>query len=151
MLKEFKEFIAQGNVLDLAVGVIIGSAFTAIVNSLVDYLINPLIGLFIGGIDFSDWVFKVGDAKFKFGSFINSIISFLIIAFIVFLIVKAVNKLMPKKEEEEAKKKEKLKCYNNKAQNRQYGLKSTVNCHPSKKISFEFTHVCYLLLNVISN
>ncbi|HIW88912.1 MAG TPA: large-conductance mechanosensitive channel protein MscL [Candidatus Ligilactobacillus excrementipullorum] len=102
MLKEFKEFIAQGNVLDLAVGVIIGSAFTAIVNSLVDYLINPLIGLFIGGIDFSDWVFKVGDAKFKFGSFINSIISFLIIAFIVFLIVKAVNKLMPKKEEEEA-------------------------------------------------
>lgn len=102
MLKEFKEFIAQGNVLDLAVGVIIGSAFTAIVNSLVEYLINPLIGLFIGGIDFSDWVLKVGDAKFKFGAFINSIISFLIIAFIVFLIVKAVNKMMPKKEVVEA-------------------------------------------------
>lgn len=101
MIKEFKEFIAQGNVLDLAVGVIIGSAFTAIVNSLVENLINPLIGLFIGGIDFSDWILKVGDAKFKVGTFINSIISFLIIAFIVFLIVKAVNKIMPKKEEEE--------------------------------------------------
>ncbi|HJE96251.1 large-conductance mechanosensitive channel protein MscL [Ligilactobacillus acidipiscis] len=101
MLKEFKEFIAQGNVLDLAVGVIIGSAFTAIVNSLVENLINPLIGIFIGGIDFSDWVLKVGDATFKFGTFINSIISFIIIAFIVFLIVKSVNKIMPKKEEEE--------------------------------------------------
>lgn len=101
MLKEFKDFIAQGNVLDLAVGVIIGSAFTSIVNSLVEYLINPLIGLFIGGIDFSDWTFKFGDATFKVGSFINSIISFLIIAFIVFLIVKGVNKVMPAKEEEE--------------------------------------------------
>ncbi len=99
MLKEFKEFITRGNVLDLAVGVIIGSAFTAIVNSLVTNLINPLIGIFMGGIDFSDWVFKVGGATFRFGSFINSIISFLIIAFIVFLIVKGVNKLYPKKEE----------------------------------------------------
>ena len=101
MLKEFKDFIAQGNVLDLAVGVIIGSAFTSIVNSLVEYLINPLIGLFIGGIDFSDWTLKFGEATFKVGSFVNSIISFLIIAFIVFLIVKAVNKVMPAKEEEE--------------------------------------------------
>lgn len=98
MLKEFKEFIARGNVLDLAVGVIIGGAFTSIVNSLVENLINPLIGIFIGGIDFSDWVFKVGDATFKFGTFINSIITFLIIAFVVFLIVKFVNKLMPQKE-----------------------------------------------------
>ncbi|GBG95611.1 large-conductance mechanosensitive channel [Ligilactobacillus salitolerans] len=98
MLKEFKDFIARGNVLDLAVGVIIGGAFTSIVNSLVENLINPLIGIFIGGIDFSDWVFKVGDATFKFGTFINSIITFLIIAFVVFLIVKFVNKLMPQKE-----------------------------------------------------
>lgn len=100
MIKEFKEFISRGNVLDLAVGVIIGSAFTSIVKALVNYLINPLIGLCVGGIDFSDWSFKVFDATFKIGSFVNSVINFLIIAFVVFLIVKFVNKLMPKKEEE---------------------------------------------------
>ncbi|WP_034988990.1 large-conductance mechanosensitive channel protein MscL [Liquorilactobacillus sucicola] len=102
MIKEFKEFISRGNVIDLAVGVIIGGAFTSIVKSLVDYLINPLIGLFIGGIDFSDWVFKVGDATFKFGSFINAVINFLIIAFVVFLLVKAVNKFLIRKKKEEA-------------------------------------------------
>ena len=101
MIKEFKEFISRGNVLDLAVGVIIGGAFTSIVKALVNYLINPLIGLCVGGIDFSDWSFKVFDATFKIGSFVNSVINFLIIAFVVFLIVKFVNKLMPKKEEEE--------------------------------------------------
>ncbi|QYY85101.1 large-conductance mechanosensitive channel protein MscL [Pediococcus pentosaceus] len=101
MIKEFKEFISRGNVLDLAVGVIIGRAFTSIVKALVNYLINPLIGLCVGGIDFSDWSFKVFDATFKLGSFVNSVINFLIIAFVVFLIVKFVNKLMPKKEEEE--------------------------------------------------
>lgn len=101
MIKEFKEFISRGNVLDLAVGVIIGGAFTSIVKALVNYLINPLIGLCVGGIDFSDWSFKVFDATFKIGSFINSVINFLIIALVVFLIVKFVNKLMPQKEEEE--------------------------------------------------
>lgn len=101
MLKEFKEFISRGDVMDLAVGVIIGSAFTAIVNSLVTNLINPLIGLFIGRIDLSNLVLKVGDATFKYGKFINAIINFLIIAFIVFLLMKMVNKLIPKKKEEE--------------------------------------------------
>lgn len=99
MLKEFKEFIARGNVMDLAVGVIIGAAFTAIVKSLVDNIINPLIGIFLGQIDFSNLVFKVGNATFKYGSFINSIINFLIIAFVVFLLVKAINKIMPANEE----------------------------------------------------
>lgn len=93
MIKEFKQFIARGNVIDLAVGVIIGAAFTAIVNSLVKNLINPLLGLIIGRIDLSNLVFKVGGATFKYGSFINSIINFIIIAFVVFLIVKAVNKM----------------------------------------------------------
>ena len=102
MLKEFKEFISRGNVLDLAVGVIIGSAFTAIVTSLVENLINPLIGIFLGKIDLSNLVFSIGEAHFKFGAFLNSIINFLIIAFVVFLIVKAVNKALPKKEEEPA-------------------------------------------------
>jgi large conductance mechanosensitive channel len=99
MLNEFKAFIARGNVLDLAVGVVIGAAFTAIVTSLVDSLINPLIGLIVGGIDFSAWGFSVGDARFAIGNFINAVIKFLIIAWVVFLIVKAVNRLMPKKEE----------------------------------------------------
>lgn len=101
MLKEFKEFVSRRNVLDLAVGVIIGGAFTSIVKALVNYLINPLIGLFVGGIDFSDWSFKVAGATFKFGSFINAVINFLIIAFVVFIIVKTVNKFVPKKAEEE--------------------------------------------------
>lgn len=99
MLNEFKAFIAKGNVLDLAVGIIIGAAFTAIVTSLVDDLIQPLIGLIIGGIDFSSWGFSVGEAKFAIGNFITAVIKFLIVAWVVFLIVKAVNKMMPKKEE----------------------------------------------------
>lgn len=93
MLKEFKQFIERGNVIDLAVGVIVGGAFTNIVNSLVANLINPLIGLFIGKIDLSNLVVKVGGATFRYGAFINTVINFLIIAFIVFLLVKAVNKV----------------------------------------------------------
>jgi large conductance mechanosensitive channel len=99
MLNEFKAFIAKGNVLDLAVGVVIGAAFTAIVTSLVDDLINPLIGLIVGGVDFSGLSIGVGDAQFMYGNFITAIIKFLIIAWVVFLIVKAVNRMMPKKEE----------------------------------------------------
>jgi large conductance mechanosensitive channel len=99
MLNEFKTFIARGNVLDLAVGVVIGAAFTAIVTSLVGDIINPLIGLIAGGVDFSGLSFGVGDAQFMYGNFINAVIKFLIIAWVVFLIVKAVNRMMPKKEE----------------------------------------------------
>jgi large conductance mechanosensitive channel len=99
MLNEFKTFISKGNVLDLAVGIIIGAAFTAIVTSLVDDLIQPLIGMIIGGIDFSSWGFSIGEAKFAIGNFITAIIKFVIVAWVVFLIVKAVNRMMPKKEE----------------------------------------------------
>jgi large conductance mechanosensitive channel len=99
MLNEFKTFIARGNVLDLAVGVVIGAAFTAIVTSLVGDIINPLIGLIAGGVDFSGLSFGVGDAQFMYGNFINAIIKFLIVAWVVFLIVKAVNRVVPKKEE----------------------------------------------------
>jgi len=102
LIKEFKEFIARGNVMDLAVGVIVGAAFTAIVNSLVENLINPLLGIFIGSIDFSDLVLTVGKAHFRYGAFINSIINFLIIAFVVFLLIKLLNKLLPKPTEEPA-------------------------------------------------
>ena len=93
MLNEFKDFIAKGNVMDLAVGIIIGAAFTAIVNSLVEDLVNPLIGLFVGGIDFSDMTIGVADAQFRYGAFITAVIEFLVIAFVVFLIVKAVNRV----------------------------------------------------------
>lgn len=97
MIKEFKEFISRGNVMDMAVGVIIGAAFTSIVNSLVNNIINPFIGIFVGKIDLSNLAWTVGGATFKFGVFINAIINFLIIAFVVFLLVKMVNKLFPKK------------------------------------------------------
>ena len=96
MLQEFKAFIAKGNVMDLAVGIIIGAAFTAIVGSLVDDLIQPLIGLFLGGIDFSALAVQVGDATFAYGKFITALINFLIIAFVVFILVKMVNRVMPK-------------------------------------------------------
>lgn len=100
MIKEFKDFIARGNVIDMAVGIIVGAAFTAIVKSLVDDLINPLIGIFIGKIDLSNLVLEVGNATFKCGSFINAVINFLIIAFVVFLLVKGINKFRSAKEEE---------------------------------------------------
>jgi large conductance mechanosensitive channel len=89
----------RGNVLDLAVGIIIGAAFTAIVASVVDDLINPVIGILVGGVDFSSIGFSIGDARFNIGNFINALIKFLIIAWVVFMIVKMVNKLMPKQEE----------------------------------------------------
>ena len=89
--KEFKTFIERGNVIDLAVGVVIGSAFTNIVNSLVNDVITPTIGLIIGKIDFSNLV--IPGTQIKYGSFINNVINFFIIAFCIFLIVKFINKL----------------------------------------------------------
>ena len=105
MIQEFKDFIAKGNVMDMAVGIIMGAAFTAIVTSLVDDLVNPLLGLFIGGIDFSGMSVGVGDAQFMYGNFINAVIKFLIIAWVVFLLVKMVNRVKDaavKKEEKPA-------------------------------------------------
>jgi large conductance mechanosensitive channel len=102
MLNEFKAFIAKGNVMDLAVGIILGAAFTAIVTSLVDDLINPIIGMIVGGIDFSAMGFNVGDARFNIGNFINAVIKFFIVAWVVFMLVKGVNRMkdgLSKKEE----------------------------------------------------
>lgn len=107
MIKEFRDFIAKGNVMDLAVGIIIGAAFTAIVSSLVGDLINPIIGLILGGVNFSDMFLDLsgtsptslaaakesGAAVFAYGAFITAVINFLIIAFVVFMLVKAVNRL----------------------------------------------------------
>jgi large conductance mechanosensitive channel len=91
MLKEFKDFAMRGNVLDLAVGVIIGGAFGKIVGSLVNDVLMPVIGLIIGGVDFSGLTFTVGKATITYGVFINNVIDFIFIAFVVFLIVKGAN------------------------------------------------------------
>ena len=115
MIQEFKDFIAKGNVMDMAVGIIIGAAFTAIVTSLVGDLINPIISLFMGGIDFAGQYVLLGEgeygsiseaeeagaAVFAWGRFIMAIINFLIIAFVVFLLVKAVNRAKEAAEEPE--------------------------------------------------
>lgn len=100
---EFKEFIMRGNVLDLAVGVIIGAAFQSIVTSLTDDIISPILGIF-GGMDFSDMAFKINGATIAYGKFITAIINFLIMAFIIFLIVKLVNKVMSIGKKPEAEK-----------------------------------------------
>lgn len=114
MLNEFKNFIAKGNVMDLAVGIIIGAAFTAIVGSLVSDLINPIIGLILGGVDFTNMFVVLsgtvadgvglqvardaGAAVFAYGAFITAVINFIIIAFVVFMLVKAVNVLKSRTE-----------------------------------------------------
>ena len=117
MLKEFKDFIAKGNVMDMAVGIIIGAAFTAIVKSMVGDLINPFIGLFMGGVDFTNMYAvlsgtvvegasleaarEAGAAVFAYGAFIMAIINFLIIAFVVFMLVRYVNKVKEATAKEE--------------------------------------------------
>ncbi len=98
MIDEFKEFIATGNALDLAIGVVFGGAFGAIVNSMVDDILMPLVGLILGGTDISSWHFMVGTAVVRYGSFLQAIVNFLIIAFFLFLIVRTVNNI--RKEEE---------------------------------------------------
>lgn len=108
MLKEFKAFISKGNVVDLAVGVIIGGAFGKIVSSLVNDILMPIIGVIIGGVDFSNLSIQVGGAKIAYGMFIQNVIDFLIIAFCVFIFVKIVNKLSNLAKKEEEQKQEKI-------------------------------------------
>ena len=96
MFKEFKEFISRGNVLDMAIGLMMGSAFTAIVTSLVDDLLMPIIAGLTAGVNYEDLVVSIGGATLKIGNLINAIISFVIIAFVLFLIVKSINSLHKK-------------------------------------------------------
>lgn len=113
-LAEFKEFISKGNVMDLAVGVVIGNAFGKIVSSLVDNIMMPLVGLIIGGVDFSDLSIKFQGASIKYGLFIQNVVDFLIVAFCIFIVIKAMNtfdkkvkdKLKKEEKETEAKKPE---------------------------------------------
>lgn len=101
-IKEFKAFISRGNVMDMAVGIIIGGAFTAIVQSLVGNIVTPLIGIIIGGIDFGGLNIVVGGAVLEIGLFINAVITFLLTALVLFSIIKMMNSMHKKKEEEPA-------------------------------------------------
>ena len=105
-VNEFKEFIAKGDVLELAVGVVIGSAFGKIVSSIVDDIIMPIIGALIGGINFTGLSIKIGQANITYGNFIQNIINFLIIAFSIFIFIKAISKLQKKQPEDEVEEKE---------------------------------------------
>ncbi|MDO4594009.1 MAG: large conductance mechanosensitive channel protein MscL [Tissierellia bacterium] len=98
MIKEFREFIQRGNVIDMAVGIVIGAAFTQVINSIVEGLLMPIIGFLTAGIDFSEITLKLGEVVLQIGTVINAIISFLIVAFAMFIVVKAFNKLHAKEE-----------------------------------------------------
>jgi len=102
-LQEFKKFIARGNVIDLAVGVIIGGAFSSIVTSLVNNILTPILGLVLGGVNFSNLAITFRSTRIEYGAFIQSIIDFLIVAFCIFALVKFINKLMHIKKKEEEK------------------------------------------------
>lgn len=99
MLKEFKEFALKGNIIDMAIGVIIGGAFQKIVSSLVNDIIMPALAIFTGKVDFSDLVITVGNSSIKYGSFITTIVDFLIIAFSIFIAIRTINKLNDKAKE----------------------------------------------------
>lgn len=103
MLKEFRDFINRGNVIDLAVAVIIGGAFSAVITSLVNDIITPILGIFLGGVDFTSLAITVGQANITYGNFIQAIINFVIVAWVIFLIVRSINQLQsrfnPAKEE----------------------------------------------------
>ena len=105
-IKEFKEFAMKGNVMDMAVGVIIGGAFGKIVSSMVDDILMPLVGMVTGNIDFTNLVYKFGEGEFaatlKYGTFIQNVVDFLIVAFCIFLMIKGINNISKKKEEEPA-------------------------------------------------
>ncbi len=105
-IKEFRGFIARGNVIDMAVGVVIGGAFGKIVTSLVENIITPLVGILLGGLDFTGLSIKIKDATIMYGVFIQNVIDFLIIAFSIFVVIKIINKAHKKKKEEVAQPKE---------------------------------------------
>lgn len=102
LFKEFGAFVARGNVLDMAVGIIIGGAFTAIITSLVENIFTPLIGMILGGVDFAGINVTVGSAVLEIGKFLNAIITFILTAFVLFLVVKSINKARERAEKKKA-------------------------------------------------
>ena len=135
MLKEFKEFALKGNIIDMAIGVIIGGAFQKIVSSLVNDIIMPTLAIFTGKVDFSDLVFTVGNSSIKYGSFITTIVDFLIIAFSIFIAIRTINKLNDKAKENLDKESHKNKLFKkNKA-------KDTVEEPTTKVCPFCFSEI----------
>ncbi len=102
IIKEFKEFISKGNVIDMAVGVIIGAAFGKIVTSLVDNILMPIIGAALGGLDFTRLSFTIGEAEIGYGIFLQNVVDFLIVAVCIFFLIKFINSFKKKKEEKPA-------------------------------------------------
>lgn len=106
MIKEFKEFAMKGSLIDMAVGIIIGAAVGKMVSTLVENILMPIIGVAMGGVNFQDLSFKVGDAAIGYGAFIQAMIDFLIVAFVIFMILKMINKMKANFEQEQAEEKE---------------------------------------------
>ena len=102
MLKEFKEFAVKGSLIDMAVGIIIGAAVGKMVSTLVENILMPIIGVFMGGVNFQDLAIKVGDASVGYGAFIQAMIDFVIVAFVIFMILKMINKMKANFEQEQA-------------------------------------------------
>ena len=149
MFKEFKEFALKGNVMDLAIGVIIGGAFQKIVTSLVNDIIMPTISIFTGKIDYSNLVFKVGEVSISYGSFITTVIDFLIIAIALFLIIKYINKLNKKLEETKLNELSKLNDFNEKLTNNKFFINRKKK-KKEEKIPEPTTKICPYCISEIS-
>lgn len=143
MWKEFKEFATKGNVVDLAIGVIIGGGFQKIVNSLVNDIIMPFISIFTGKIDFNDMMFTIGNTSIKYGSFITNVVNFLIIAFCVFLLVRYINKLNKALEE-------KAKGFNEKMEKEHKFFKNRRKKKKQEQVPAPTTKVCPYCLSEIN-
>lgn len=143
MWKEFKEFATKGNVVDLAIGVIIGGGFQKIVNSLVNDIIMPFISIFTGKIDFNDMMFTFGSTSIKYGSFITNVVNFLIIAFCVFLLVRYINKLNKALEE-------KAKGFNEKMEKEHKFFKNRRKKKKQEEVPAPTTKVCPYCLSEIN-
>jgi large conductance mechanosensitive channel len=147
MFKEFKEFALKGNVVDLAIGVIIGGAFQKIVTSLVNDIIMPAISIFTGKIDYSDLVFTVGDVSIAYGSFITAVLDFLIVAIALFLIIKYINKLNKKLEEAKLNELTKFGGLNEKITNNKFFKKKHKK---EEKLPEPTTKICPYCVSEIS-
>ena len=101
MMSEFKEFVSKGSLVDMAVGIIIGAAIGKMVGALVDNILMPIIGMLMGGVDFSTLAIKIGEASIGYGAFIQALIDFLIVAFVIFMIIRALNKMKSQEAEED--------------------------------------------------
>lgn len=143
MWKEFKEFATKGNVVDLAIGVIIGGGFQKIVNSLVNDVIMPCLSIFTGKIDFNDMMINIGSTSIKYGSFITNVINFLIVAFSVFLMVKYVNKLNKTLED-------KAKDFNKKLEKEPKFFKNLRKKEKQPEVPIPTTKICPFCLSEIN-